>query len=701
MMSPSLRPSDDFRARWKPGSPRTRLRVVLFSGGRGSGALAQALVGHPSVDLTLAINGYDDGASTGEVRRFLGDSLGPSDFRKNASRLAIALKTCAPELVAVLDARLPVGCQEAEADRWFAAIAHADGGVTATESGARFAASAAAVDPEARQAVVDRLEAFSRERARLGRAFELSDCSIGNLVFAGSFLLANRDFNRAVEDYCALLGLPEGLLQNVTDGTNAFLVALDLQGHLLGSEEEIVDAKRQNRIQDIFLIDRPVGAEECRRIEEDGPAAVAAFLDTHARAVGANPLLLERIAAADLIVYAPGTQHSSLFPSYLTPGLSRAIARNLTAIKLLITNIQADAEITDSRAIDLMQRAAYYLKEKGRLHVPTPCLITHYLINDPGATPGDAYVRPGPLDTVADPRPLRIANYEAGMSGRHDAAKVLGPFVDSLLRHEPMLRVAIVLHDAESLDKVSQTILEMTRGGLRDVLPQPIIGYVAADELDEAFVEELPFAARRLAAHPQDLGTALRTLIADERLDYVVLFESSGMYRGEDIVALASYLAVGRLDVVWGSRRLSVRDVEASLRLRYKHRAGLRLLSVVGSHLLSLASLVLYGRYMSDTLSAARVVRASYLLDPAIDPAAKAVNYQILSAVLRDKAEILEIPVEFLPISPDRVKRTTVADGLSALWTLVRGRLRRRRPSSGSASRVLAEEEWATGGKVS
>ena len=66
----------------------SRLRVVLFSGGRGSGALTTQLVSNPRVDLVVAINGYDDGASTGEVRRFLGDALGPSDFRKNASRLA-------------------------------------------------------------------------------------------------------------------------------------------------------------------------------------------------------------------------------------------------------------------------------------------------------------------------------------------------------------------------------------------------------------------------------------------------------------------------------------------------------------------------------------------------------------------------------------------------------------------------------------
>ena len=83
------------------------VRVVLFSGGRGSGALATTLIRTPGVVLTIAINGYDDGASTGEVRRFLGDSLGPSDFRKNASTLSRALQTCPAALTDLLDLRLP------------------------------------------------------------------------------------------------------------------------------------------------------------------------------------------------------------------------------------------------------------------------------------------------------------------------------------------------------------------------------------------------------------------------------------------------------------------------------------------------------------------------------------------------------------------------------------------------------------------
>src|SRR5262245_51929073 len=85
----------------------TRVDVVLLSGGRGARVLSTQLVKNPRAKLTLAINGYDDGASTGEVRRFLGDSLGPSDYRKNASWLAGALHSCSPALIELLELRFP------------------------------------------------------------------------------------------------------------------------------------------------------------------------------------------------------------------------------------------------------------------------------------------------------------------------------------------------------------------------------------------------------------------------------------------------------------------------------------------------------------------------------------------------------------------------------------------------------------------
>ena len=49
------------------------------------------------------------------MRRFLGDSLGPSDFRKNASRVARELHSCAEGLIEALDTRLPDPCSRDQA----------------------------------------------------------------------------------------------------------------------------------------------------------------------------------------------------------------------------------------------------------------------------------------------------------------------------------------------------------------------------------------------------------------------------------------------------------------------------------------------------------------------------------------------------------------------------------------------------------
>ncbi len=665
-----------FVADGPPASPDPRVRVVLFSGGRGSGALSKRLVTDPNIDLTIAINGYDDGASTGRVRRFLGDSLGPSDFRKNASHLARELGTCPPALVELLDYRLPVGCEPDDAQAILSTIGTTPASL-GTPDALRVHTLAAQLEIARRTQLADRLAAFERERAGTGRPFDFSDCAIGNLIFAGSFLLQQRRFNAAVDDYCALVGLPAGLVENVTDGTDAYLVALDAHGAVLASEEAIVDAKRRNQVRDIFLIAGPLGSEEQGRLATAAPDACAAYLTSRSRRVALNPRLVDRIVSADLIVYAPGTQHSSLFPSYLTPGLSEAIAGNLGATKLLVTNIQTDAEIAGSSAVDIIERAVYYLKEKGRLHVPTPALITHYLINEPDRPEdGRPYVPLGKLDALDDPRLVRIGHYEDGVTGRHDAAKLLTPFITGFLSRRRTPKVAVVLHDVDSENKLSQTILEMVRGGIERQDAAVTVFHGSHEALDDTFVGRLPFPVVRVEAPEATWDALLQPQLTAGGFDYVVLFESSGMYRGEDIVSLISPLLFGRLDAVWGSRRLSVRDIEESYRLRYRHNMLLGTISAVGSYALSIAYLLLYGRYISDTLSGARAMRLRFLIEADVRVSAKQANQRLLSTLMRRRAELQEVYVRFVALSPERVKRTTVLDGLASLGSIVAARFR-------------------------
>jgi 2-phospho-L-lactate transferase/gluconeogenesis factor (CofD/UPF0052 family) len=633
------------------GARPPAVNVVLFSGGRGSGALTRLLVGREGVSLTVAINGYDDGASTGEVRRFLGDSLGPSDFRKNASRLAAELRTCPPDRIALLDARLPERISPEAARARVEELARPPG-----------ASGAGGLDDRARACLAAFLDEYDSRR----EPFDFDDCSIGNLVFAGAYLRARRDFNKAIDDYCALLGLPPGLIENVTDGSNAYLVAVEASGRILRTEADIANARGVEGIRAIFLIDRPLGEEEARRIEAGPPEAAIGVLEARQPTLALNPRLGPKIAAADVIIYAPGTQHSSLFPSYMTTGLATAIADNVRAIKLLVTNIRTDAEIPGSTAVDLIDRALHYLNYTARKPLPAPCLITHYLVNEPGRPDLVPYVPLGAVETIEDPRLVRIGNYEDGVSGHHDASRIIGPFIDALLTPKRPIKLAVLLHDAGTPNKVTQTLLELVRGGIAALDLELTVCYQARDPLDPAFTDRLPFPVQCVPdAH------AFAEAVRAGSADYVGLMESSGMYRGEDLVALASHLSVGRLDAVWGSRRLSVRDIHESYRMRYRSSVGPAAISYFGSHLLSLAYLVLYGRYISDTLSGVRAIRAADAVDAGIDLTHKRANQYLLSRLLGRRADLLELPVQFVPLSPGRVRRTTALDGLASLVTIV------------------------------
>src|SRR5947208_7764761 len=70
-----------------PGMAEQKLKVVLFSGGSGTRTIIEHFARHPQISLTVLVNCYDDGHSTGRLRRFIPGMLGPSDIRKNIARM--------------------------------------------------------------------------------------------------------------------------------------------------------------------------------------------------------------------------------------------------------------------------------------------------------------------------------------------------------------------------------------------------------------------------------------------------------------------------------------------------------------------------------------------------------------------------------------------------------------------------------------
>jgi hypothetical protein len=68
----------------------------------------------------------------------------------------------------------------------------------------------------------------------------------------------------------------------------------------------------------------------------------------------------------------------------------------------------------------------------------------------------------------------------------------------------------------------------------------------------------------------------------------------------------------------------------------------------------------------------------------------KLANQHLLASLLRRKAEMFEVPVQFFSISPEQVRRTTPLDGLRAVFTAVRVRVRPAATGPASAAPLPA-----------
>ncbi|MGW2220099.1 2-phospho-L-lactate transferase CofD family protein [Nonomuraea sp. NPDC001684] len=337
--------------------------VALFGGGRGGAGIARALLRTPGTSLSLLVNGYDNGLSTGALRRWLPGMLGPSDFRKN---LLLHLDPGDPRHT-LLERRLPPGATPADLDALIGDVAATGPAEAAREL----------------RVVADRLA------ARPG-GLDLADCALGNLVFAGAYLRLGEDFNAAVRACARTFGSPVRLL-NVTGGENAFLVALKQDGRVLADEADIVAPQDGVAITGLFLLREPLSAADRGALAGRPAERVRELLTRRSATVTPNPEALRALAEADLIVYGPGTPHSSLLPSYLTPGLAEALsgsgagsgarsgagsgAGSGAAARVFVVNVGGDHDVQGLTATDLVDRTLAYLGDPGNERAT----ITHVL----------------------------------------------------------------------------------------------------------------------------------------------------------------------------------------------------------------------------------------------------------------------------------------------------------------------------------
>src|SRR5579883_2095975 len=333
-----------------------RVKVVIFSGGRGTASITNALLRHAQLEVTVLLNAYDDGLSTGRLRKLVPGMLGPSDVRKCYTRLIPDADRSDRALRDLLEHRLPKSATREEGEGYVRALCH----VLDREPFPALPMLEALRLDQAR-AVAQAMRAFAAHLE--GKELDFGDCCVGNMVFAGLFLRNDRSFNAAVDAFGALVQSRARVL-NVTSGEALTLMGLKTDGTVLFDEASIVAPQSKVPLRDIYLVRAPLPAEAALRLSRLDPGKHELLSELHVFPA-INPACREVLRDADIIIYGPGTQHSSLFPSYMTEEVGELVAGNHRAEKIFIANIAPDTESQSETSASLAAKLVYYMRRKG------------------------------------------------------------------------------------------------------------------------------------------------------------------------------------------------------------------------------------------------------------------------------------------------------------------------------------------------
>jgi len=313
------------------------MNVVLFTGGRGNLNLIQYIQDQSYINLSLLINGFDDGLSTGTIRSANSGMLGPSDFRKNFTTILdsftesnVQVKKAFEHRLTKNEALLLVSDQTKLIQQLF---------------------TSKPLEPNALDFITTYFRLGAKQLLQYTRNIDhLDQFSVGNIIIGGLYVHTN-NFNSALALLTDFFDLNARMI-NVSIDTKCKLVAFDQSGNLLESEEKIVSYEGEHPLKEFYILSRE--KHQSLKLDFD-------HCEKEVKKLSMTPIISESAALAiehaDLILFGSGTQFSSLLPSYRI--CSKEILKS-NARKVLLVNNEFDKDINN---ISLEEFTKLSLKE--------------------------------------------------------------------------------------------------------------------------------------------------------------------------------------------------------------------------------------------------------------------------------------------------------------------------------------------------
>ncbi len=285
--------------------------ITIVSGGSGSTNIQKGLYDIcPKISINLLINGYDDGKSTGVLRKLFPNTLGISDFRKNQ----------------ILEYKLIYG-NNSVYNLLNSRFTHNNPNIYIIDliNNTNFNGNEQLKD----FLLSNSKYFFSTEQSK---KIIYEDFSFMNIIYCSLLDKNNND----IEIVCNIIKTNLGLKNNIyiNSDENLILKGITEKGKILLDEASIVDFNDENdKIIDIFF-------------DKEFPVLKK----------NTEKILLE----SDIILFSCGTQFSSLIPTYKTLLFKETIIKS-KAYKFLILNCDYDKDIINYSGNELLDKINEFL----------------------------------------------------------------------------------------------------------------------------------------------------------------------------------------------------------------------------------------------------------------------------------------------------------------------------------------------------
>jgi uncharacterized cofD-like protein len=361
-------------------------RVVLFSGGSAARGLTMALAARPAA-VTRVVPAWDSGGSSKAIREALG-LMPVGDIRQALLSMASG-EGRSDDLVRLANTRLSDSNRPA-AEAELAELVIGDHPLMAGFDAATWGV------------IRGHLVRFAEA---VGEEFDCLNGSVGNFILAGAILSHGGDCDAGVEEFRRLCGIRDRVLPAT--------MAHDIE--LMAELRDGRFVSQQHRITKLPPEDAAIGIE---RVWFERPAP-------------AHDEVLSAVAAADVIVFGPGSFFTSILPHLLVPGVVEAVAANRHARKLFLANL---VECEETRGRTLAELIAVFGVEAERAGAGLGDLVREIHVDrqpfPAGKTVnGHAYLAHGELGVLASAFGIVVreaALEDAWQRGRHDGAALAG-----------------------------------------------------------------------------------------------------------------------------------------------------------------------------------------------------------------------------------------------------------------------------------